>query len=73
MGKATPWGALNHCIEVTDIMNANARDIYETKKRLVELGDTATVKQVGDGKDIISLLSVSMELHTVTTGLIFPY
>jgi len=54
-------------------MNANVRDIYETKKRLVELGDTATIKQVGDGKDIISLLSASMELHTITTGLIFPY
>jgi hypothetical protein len=40
-------------------MHANARDIYETKKRLLESGDSATVKQVGDGKDIISLLSTS--------------
>jgi hypothetical protein len=56
MGKAFPWRALNRIIELTDLMNANAREIYETK-RLLESGDSATVKQVGDGKDIISLLS----------------
>ena len=63
MGKVAPWRALNRTIELTDIMNANAREIYETKKRLLESGDSATVKQVGNGKDIISLLSASIELH----------
>jgi len=63
MGKAAPWRALNCIIELTDSMHANARELYETKKRLLELGDSTTVKQVGDGKDIISLLSVSIELH----------
>jgi hypothetical protein len=57
LGKAAPWKALNRVIELTDIMNANAKEIYETKKRLLESGDSTTVKQVGDGKDIISLLS----------------
>jgi len=56
MGKAIPWGALNRIIELTDTMNANAREIYDTKKRLLESGHSTTVKQVGDGKDIISLL-----------------
>ena len=59
MGKAIPWRVLNRLIELTGTMHANARDIYDTKKRLLELGDSATVKQVGDGKDIISLLSTS--------------
>ena len=54
-------------------MNANAREIYETKKRLLESGDGATVKQVGDGKDIISLLSALIELHISIAGLIFFY
>ena len=44
-------------IKLANVIYANARGIYETKKRLLELGDDATVKQVGDGKDIISLLS----------------
>jgi hypothetical protein len=73
VGKAFPWRALNRIIELTDLMNANASEIYETKKRLLESGDSATVKQVGDGKDIISLLSASIELHSDFTaaGLIF--
>jgi hypothetical protein len=57
MGQILPWKNLNHMIKLADFIYANARGIYETKKRLLESGDDATVKQVGDGKDIISLLS----------------
>ena len=70
MGKAFPWRALNRVIELTDSMNVNAREIYETKKRLLELGDSATVKQVGDGKDIMTLLSASAKPHFITARLI---
>ncbi|KAI0294461.1 cytochrome P450 [Multifurca ochricompacta] len=56
LGKLTPWRKLNHFIELTEIMNANTRRIYEMKKKLLESGDEETVKQVEDGKDIISLL-----------------
>ena len=59
MGQIVPWRNLNHIIKLVDIMNANARNIYETKKSLLNSGDEATTKQVGDGKDIISLLSAS--------------
>jgi hypothetical protein len=52
-----PWRTLHRVIELADIMNVNARNIYETKKGLLRLGDDAGIKQVGDGKDIISLLS----------------
>jgi len=69
LGKVAPWKALNRAIELTEVMNANTRKIYETKKRLLESGDGATVKQVGDGKDIISLLSMSMGIHFTTTSL----
>src|SRR5258708_2492314 len=51
-----PWPSLNVIIDLSETLNGHARRIYETKKRLLELGDDATVKQVGDGKDIISLL-----------------
>ena len=69
LGKAAPWKALNRAIELTEVMSANARKIYESKKRLLESGDSATVKQVGDGKDVISLLSASMGPHFTTTSL----
>ena len=65
LGKAAPWKALNRVIELTDILKANARGIYDTKKRLLESGDSATVKQIGDYKDIISLLSALMELRFI--------
>ena len=73
MGKVIPWGALNRTIELTETMHANTRDIYETKKRLLESGDSGTVKQVGDGKDIISLLSTSIEPYFTTEGLTYTY
>ncbi|KAH9979519.1 cytochrome P450 [Lactifluus volemus] len=58
IGQSVPWRNLNHMIKLADVMGASARKIYETKKRLLNLGDDsdATTKQVGDGKDIISLL-----------------
>ncbi|KAI9440827.1 cytochrome P450 [Lactarius indigo] len=56
MGRMLPWPKLNDLMDITETMNAQAKRIYETKKRLLELGDGATVEQVGDGKDIIGLL-----------------
>ncbi|KAI9458423.1 cytochrome P450 [Lactarius psammicola] len=56
VGRMLPWPKLNHLMDLSETLNAEARRIYETKKRLLELGDDATVKQVGEGKDIISLL-----------------
>jgi hypothetical protein len=73
MGEVIPWRPLNRVIYLTGKMHANARDIYETKKRLLESGDNATVKQIGDGKDIVSLLSTSMESYFTTTGLTYTY
>jgi hypothetical protein len=70
MGQIVPWRNLNHVIKLVDIMNANARNIYETKKCLLNSGDEATIKQVGDGKDIISLLSASSNFFSLNSELI---
>jgi hypothetical protein len=59
MGQIVPWRSLNHVIKLADRINAHARGIYETKAKLLQLGDDAAIKQVGDGEDIISLLSAS--------------
>jgi hypothetical protein len=59
MGQTLPWRSLNHLIKLADSINANARGIYETKKRLMQSDDDSTIKQIGEGKDIISLLSES--------------
>ena len=44
-------------MDIAETVNSKFRGIYEEKKRLLELDDDATMRQVGDGKDIISLLS----------------
>ncbi|KAI9443764.1 cytochrome P450 [Lactarius psammicola] len=56
LGRMLPWPKLNHLMVLAEILNSKSRSIHATKKRLLELGDDATVRQVGDGKDIISLL-----------------
>ncbi|KAI0270680.1 cytochrome P450 [Gloeopeniophorella convolvens] len=55
-GRMLPWERLNHVMDIAEMMTTNATRIYETKKRLLEEGDDATVKQVSEGRDIISLL-----------------
>ncbi|KAH9073511.1 cytochrome P450 [Lactarius deliciosus] len=56
LGRTLPWPKLNHLMDLAETLNSKSRGIYEAKKRLLELGDDATVKQVGDGNDIIGLL-----------------
>ncbi|KAF8265237.1 cytochrome P450 [Lactarius quietus] len=56
VGRMLPWSRLNHLMDLAEAMNIQARGVYETKKRLLESGDDVTTKQVGEGKDFISLL-----------------
>jgi hypothetical protein len=44
-------------MDLAEAMNTQASRVYETKKRLLESDDDVTAKQVGEGKDLISLLS----------------
>ena len=39
------------------IMHSNAKHIYDSKKAALEQGDKAVTHQIGEGKDIISILS----------------
>ncbi|KAI9432672.1 hypothetical protein H4582DRAFT_1857531 [Lactarius indigo] len=57
VGRMLPWPSLNRIMDLAEILNPNARAILETRKRLLKLGDDATVQQIGNGKDTISLLS----------------
>jgi hypothetical protein len=44
-------------MDLSETLNMEAMQIYEAKKRLLEQDDDATVRQVGEGKDIFGLLS----------------
>ena len=41
-----------------DVMHRRSIEIYREKVRALELGDEAVAKQVGEGKDIMSILSL---------------
>ena len=57
VGRMLPWPKLHHFMDLSETLNAEARQIYEAKKRLLEQDDDATVRQVGEGKDIFGLFS----------------
>ena len=42
--------------EVSDIMNTRAWEIFNEKKRGLHSSDAALLEQVGEGKDVMSLL-----------------
>lgn len=51
---------------IADIMHKTSIDIYESKIKALNEGDEGVTKQVGAGKDIISILSKSIVIQTFT-------
>ena len=47
------------------ILNRRSVEIYEDKKRALRQGDEAVMKQIGEGKDIMSILSTSICASTI--------
>lgn len=45
--------------DIIDTMHETAVNIYDQKKQLLLAGDDTMKKQIGQGKDIISILSMS--------------
>ncbi len=41
---------------IVDTMYERSKEIYETKKALIESGDDAMLHQVGEGRDVMSIL-----------------
>lgn len=53
-----PSRAVRQMISSVDIMTGRAIDIFETKKAALEKGDGDISQHAGEGKDIISILSM---------------
>lgn len=47
---------VNRMVELSDIMDETSREILNSKKMALEKGDDAVVHQVGEGRDIMSIL-----------------
>lgn len=59
-----PWPTLHDLRDIIDTMHHASVEIIESKKQALKEGDGAFGKQLGQGKDIIGILSTSLEyLH----------
>lgn len=56
LAEWTPSRNVQQTKRIIDIMDAQSRDIFAKKKEALARGDDAVVKQVGQGKDIMSIL-----------------
>ena len=54
-----PHAKLQKMKRIVDVMKNGATELFEMKKKALQAGDEATVQQIGEGKDIMSVLSKS--------------
>jgi hypothetical protein len=52
-----PWKNLHEMRDIVDILTTTAIEIFEEKKKALEEGDEAVTQQIGNGNDIMSILS----------------
>lgn len=52
-----PIRAVQQAREIADAMHFSSKEIFELKKNAMEKGDEAVLQQIGEGKDIMSILS----------------
>ncbi|KAJ3829900.1 cytochrome P450 [Lentinula raphanica] len=51
-----PWKALHDVRDMVNYMHEISVQVYEEKKRALEEGDEAVLRQIGKGKDLLSIL-----------------
>ncbi|KAI0687587.1 cytochrome P450 [Earliella scabrosa] len=51
-----PHAGVRQMKNIIDVLHRRSVEIYEAKKRALEQGDEAVVQQIGEGKDIMSIL-----------------
>ncbi|EIM84951.1 cytochrome P450 [Stereum hirsutum FP-91666 SS1] len=56
IAKNIPIKRLNRAVRLTDVMDEMSREILDSKKAALKEGDDAIMHQVGEGKDILSIL-----------------
>ncbi|KAI0317187.1 cytochrome P450 [Amylostereum chailletii] len=56
LAKAIPSATLKSLIDISDTMYDRSKEVWEKKKALHAMGDNSIVNQLGEGKDLMSLL-----------------
>lgn len=60
-----PMKRLHKLKSVVDTMHGRAKEIYTEKKALLDRGDEALLEQVGEGKDLMSILCAWTHISTL--------
>lgn len=60
VARNIPWPDFNRLAYLTDIIDETSREILGSKMAALEKGDDAVVHQVGEGRDILSVLRESI-------------
>ena len=55
--EISPWKSLKDMKKIIDIYHNTSVEIYEAKKHTFQQGNEELATQIGQGKDIISILS----------------
>lgn len=56
MVDIVPWKNVHDIRDIVDVITKTSVDIFEIKKKALAEGDEALQRQVGKGKDILSIL-----------------
>lgn len=68
-----PWKSIRKLRDIIDIMHNTSTEIFDAKKKALEEGNEAVSKQVGRGKDILSILSARKSSLVASTLMIPPF
>ena len=53
---------------IVDTINSRSREIYDAKKAALSGGDADALKQLGEGRDIMSILSKALSFFRMMAG-----
>lgn len=59
VAEHAPIKAVRRLVEIVDVMDRTSVEVLTNKKAALAQGDAAVMKQIGQGKDIMSILSAS--------------
>lgn len=62
LAEITPYAPIQRVLRISDTMQATAEDVLAKKRAALARGDKALMQQIGEGKDIMSILRKSSAL-----------
>ena len=66
LDRFVPVRKLQTVKEIVDTMDRQSRIVFAAKKRALEEGDDAVARQVGEGRDVLSILSACIFFSSVS-------